>query len=87
MKHHSYTGPPKYLNIHSVMQKVNAAHVNNGNYQKYVDTAGGSTVNITAEEIAALYSNVLATQTIMSGKRSGGGSTAKKSSNGEKSLY
>lgn len=80
-KHHSYTGPGNYLNIQQVMNTVNAA---NGNYQKYLDPAANpSGANITAEEIAALYSNVLATQTIINGKRQGGG-TAKK---GEGKFY
>ncbi len=59
------------------MQTVNAANIPT-NYHKYLDsTSGGSTSNITAEEIAALYSNVLATHSIMAGKRQVGG-TAKK---------
>ena len=82
-KHHSYTGPGNYLNIQQVMNTVNAANVTH-NYQKYLDPgANGSGTNITAEEIAALYSNVLATQTIINGKRQGGG-TAKK---GESKFY
>lgn len=44
-----------------------------GGYQKFIEQSAAldrGTSNITAEEIAALYSNVLATQSIMSGKRS-----------------
>ena len=48
-KHHSYTGPGAYL-----QQMMSGT-----TYQKFIDDRG--TANITAEEIAALYSNVLAT--------------------------
>jgi len=84
MKHHSYTGgsalgggPSPYLNFQTIMNNTttnnNANNNANNNYQKFIEhTAAGldrGTSNITAEEIAALYSNVLATQTIINGKR------------------
>lgn len=73
-------GTSPYLNFQTIMNNTttnnNATTTNNNvnnNYQKFIEhTATGldrGTSNITAEEIAALYSNVLATQTIINGKR------------------
>ena len=88
MKHHSYTGASPYLNIKQMMNGLNQTiNVSGGgggnnttlhaqNYQKFIENTAGldrGTSNITNEEIAALYSNVLATQSIISNKRSGAG--------------
>ena len=82
MKHHSYTGgsalgvPSPYLNFQTLMNNTTTNNHTAAGYQKFMDqtTAAsgidrGATSNITAEEIATLYSNVLATQTIIHGKR------------------
>ena len=68
IKHHSYSGVSGGINTSYMnFQQMMAAANNNptpGGYQKFVDQTTGldrGKSNITAEEIAALYSNVLAT--------------------------
>ena len=90
MKNHSYSGVgsmglnTSYLNYQQMMAAAAAQNQTPSGYQKFIDATAGidrNTSNITAEEIAALYSNVLATQSIMSGKRSALGGTSTNLSN------